>query len=76
MHCLDTCSRRNHDLDLCNYVSCLHNFDSLGIHLSRDLLVLEILIFVKIKKRKCIALNLEMQVQNDKSLFSLKDRQM
>ena len=38
----------NPDLDLW-----LHSFNSLRMHLSRDLLLLDILIFVKIRKERC-----------------------
>ena len=47
-HCEDTCLCRNHDLDLLCFMAT--QFNTLQMHLSMDLLLVDVLIFVKIIK--------------------------
>ena len=51
----------------------LHTFNSLRMHLSRDLLLLDILIFVRIKKEKSVCLNFGLQVPKALGLYENTD---
>ena len=56
-----------------NYVSWLHSFNSLRMHLSRDLLLLDILIFVEIKEEIIICVKLHLRMQVPKALVAVNE---